>query len=219
MASMKRLLQAGLYVAVILWVIGGLLPASAQTSGEDAAALESWQGALDTIKVEIEKEFIAAHQFSDLLDAVNEIRPEIEALRNKYIPLVEDQKSVVAALAADSEDGENVQEDAKLIQEREKQEGILADLEATVKRARVLTATADNILGRIYARQRNQFAESLLEQRLSLLNPTLWQTAIAGFHSFVAISEQTISVWTTHPYHESGLLSAAGLNLTVSDVG
>ena len=158
MASMKRLLQAGLCFAFILLMIGGLLPASAQTSAEDAAALESWQGALDIIKSEIEKDFIPASQFGELLDAVNEIRPEIEALRNKYIPLVEDQKSVVAALAADSEDGENVQEDAKLIQEREKQEGILADLEATVKRARVLTATADNMLGRIYARQRNQFA-------------------------------------------------------------
>ena len=64
MASMKRLMQAGLYVAVILLMTGGFLPVSAQTSAEDAAALESWQGALDSIKVEIEKEFIAAHQFS-----------------------------------------------------------------------------------------------------------------------------------------------------------
>jgi small-conductance mechanosensitive channel len=210
MTAVVRLILSSLVVPILLWSA----IAVAQTTAEDATELDRWHGELDQVKETLEQDVIRRVLFGELLDKVNLLRPEIEALRAKYLPLAEQQKVLLEALATDGEVEESVQEDAKLVEERERQEQILADLEATAKRALVLVQTADNLLARIYSRQRNQFANSLLEREQSILNPALWQISLSGFSIFVDVANRTITTWITVLVQTGGgIISAIVMSL------
>ncbi len=81
--------------------------------------------------------------------------------------------------------------------ERGAQEKLFNDLDATVKRAKVLAVQASQISDGIAARRRSLFANALFERAPSLLSPALWLTVVkelpADYRAITVLTEDFVT--------------------------
>lgn len=174
---MIRAIRSLLFVLLIS-LNPGPAPAQQPVASTDATGqrLDSVRASLDQIEQTLTR--------SDLGDqTLQELRSGFDPQRKALLAIIEEASSQVAAIRArldqlgrkpgdkDPPEPQNVSDERKHQQEQ------FDDLDARLKRARLLSVRLDQLDSTIIDRRRQLFAKALFSRSYSILSPTLWVNA------------------------------------------
>ena len=173
-------------LAVLLAASGIMAgPASAQiaagqpqTTATPTARLDSDKAVVDRIESALTRQGLSDATLQQMRTEMDPVAADIQALVTDLSPRLDAAKARLDQLGP-KPDAKAPAEAADITAERDTQTKLFNDLDATVKRARVLSVQAGQLSDGIAAQRRALFARSVLERSSSILSPSLW-IAVAG---------------------------------------
>ena len=170
----KRLVLPALLGA---FVLGFLLAASPGARAQAEPARQSVQQRLDLARAELDqiasilrREQVADQDLAARRGDLEQLDASVDELIEQIGPQLEAVKARLDQLgpAADKDKDANVDAD------RAEQQKLFNDLDAQVKRARVLAVEIDQVKAQIVAKRRALFNHALFQRSFSILSPDLW---------------------------------------------
>ncbi|MGE0846902.1 MAG: DUF3772 domain-containing protein [Flavobacteriaceae bacterium] len=145
----------------------------------EAEQVDAWKLALDQIEIALQREGLTEAEMLEFERQLEPIRNQANDVVGKLAPQLKAQQDRLKQLtpASDKETG-NTNEG--LSSEREQQQAAVDRLEATVRKGRLVSVLADQLLSRVAERRRDRFARTLFEKRRSILAPSLWSDGLGG---------------------------------------
>ena len=179
-------------LALMLMVLGPTqVMAQAQAPISPQARLDDAKGTLDRVETTLTHGELTEAQLQALRGDVDPVGLEMTALAGELAPRIDAAKARLAQLGPKPE-ANAPPEPADVSAERGAQDKLFNDLDATVKRARVLAVQASQISDGIGARLRAAFAHALFERAPSLLSPSLWQAVLRELpYDYRAVMSET----------------------------
>ena len=196
----KALLAA---LAMLLLTLGVVAQSEPPISPQ--ARLDEAKGAIDRIESGLTRGDLKDAELQSLRADIDPVTAQMDALAAELAPRVEAAKARLAQLGP-KPDANATPEPPEVSTERGAQDKLFNDLDATVKRAKVLAVQAGQISDGIAARRRALFAHALFERAPSLLSPTLWLAVLKELpadtravrvltEDFVTASWRKLDVW------------------------
>ena len=160
--------------------VGGADLAFAQSSGAPAQAalapaarLDADKSIVDRIEATLTRPELSDASLQQLRGDIDPVATDIQGLITDLTPRLDAAKARLDQLGPKPADKAPA-EAADITAERDSQTKLFNDLDATVKRARVLGVQTGQLSDTIAARRRALFARSVLERTSSILSPSLW---------------------------------------------
>ena len=169
-----------LVVLILAAVVGGSWPSWAQTTAAPAqstltpaARLDIDKASVDRVEAALTRTDLSDQTLQRLRGDVDPVAADTQALIADLSPRLDAAKARVDQLGPKPADKAPA-EAPEITAERDAQTKLFNDLDAAVKRAKVLSVQAGELGDRIAAQRRALFARAVLERSTSLLSPTLW---------------------------------------------
>ena len=169
---------------------GGGHPALAQQNATPATTptvrLDAAKAILDQVEGALTRTDLSDSGMQRLRAQIVPVGADVQAVVAELQPRADAAKARLAQLGPkpEAKDGkEPVAETADITAERTSQEKLFADLDATLKRAKVLLVQEDQLETTIGGMRRSLFTRSVLAQSYSLLDPRLWVPVIGELPS------------------------------------
>ena len=138
-----------------------------------SARLDADKAVVDRVEAALTRADLSDQTLQQLRGDVDPSAADAQALVAELSPRLDTAKARVDQLGP--KPGEKAPAEApEITTEREAQTKLFNDLDATVKRAKVVGVQAAELGDRIAARRRALFARAVLERSTSLLSPSLW---------------------------------------------
>ncbi len=137
------------------------------------AQLDAAKSALDQVEAALGRTDLSDATLQDLRAQVDPVGADLQAVVAELTPRLDAAKARLAQLGP-KPDPKAPPEAPAITAERAAQGKLFDDLDATVKRAKVLAVQSAQLDARIVAKRRDAFARSVLTQSDSLLDPRLW---------------------------------------------
>ena len=174
-----RPLVPWLIAAWIVVLSGLLLPATvlAQQPGTDPspiASLEPLKQRLDQLE-EAVRDAPSDERLAELKTELEPLRTQLRGLADEVAKQVTEFESRLKPLGAAPAGG--TAEDPTVTAERARLAKLRDDIESTLKQARLLALSADQLDDKIGERRRQLFATNLFRRSTSILDPGLWRMA------------------------------------------
>ena len=187
---MRKILA--ILLASMLMVLGpARVMGQAQAPISPQARLDDAKGTLDRVETTLTQGELTEAQLQALRGDVDPVGLEMTALAGELAPRIDAAKARLAQLGP-KPDANAPPEPADVSAERGAQDKLFDDLDATVKRARVLAVQASQISDGIGARLRAAFAHALFERAPSLLSPSLWRAVLREMpYDYRAVMSET----------------------------
>ena len=178
-STIARALMVVLSLALLVFAMAAT-PGFAQDAASTQQAAQTPAARLDADKATVDR-IEAALGRADISDAslqqfkadLDPVSADLQALVTDLAPRLDAAKARLDQLGPKPAD-KGVTEAADIGTERTAQEKLHNDLDAAVKRAKVLTVQVGQLSDTIAARRRANFAQSTLQKSFSLLDPSLW---------------------------------------------
>ena len=159
-----------------------LVPAAAQQSAAPTATptvrLDNAKLALDGAEAALTRTTLSDAALLRLRSEVDPPTAEIEAVVAELTPRADAAKARLAQLGP-KPDPKAPPETAEITADRAAQEKLFNDIDATLKRAKVLQVQSSQVIDTIGALRRSLFTRSVLARSSSLLDPRLWIPVVA----------------------------------------
>ena len=172
-----------LALALIALLTGPLLSANslqAQTTTGPAQAqvapgprLDADKSTVDRIEAALARADISDASLGQFRADLDPVGTDLQTLVTDLSPRLDAAKARLDQLGPKPAD-KAAKEAADVTSERDAQEKLYADLDAVVKRAKVLSVQVTQLNDTIAARRRALFTRSVLERSASILSPSLW---------------------------------------------
>ncbi len=169
-------------LCMLLAVLAG--PAAAQQQAGDApplspaAQLDSAKSALDQVEGALGRTDVSDATLQKLRAEIDPVGLSLQAVVADLQPRADAAKARLAQLGPKPDPKAAVPEAPEITAERIGQEKLFNDLDASIKRARVLALQAGQLGDRIGALRRALFTRSVLARSSSLLDPRLWMPVV-----------------------------------------
>ncbi|MDO8534350.1 MAG: DUF3772 domain-containing protein [Xanthobacteraceae bacterium] len=139
-----------------------------------------------------------------------ELRGRIEEIEPRYAETESRLKELGPAPGKDAPP-----EDAKVAASRNELAALLSEIDGTLRQTRLLALRADQIADRIDRRRRAIYTERLFERSDSVLDPTLWISAVKALPGEGRALATLLSDWKDHATARAGYGSIAAALLTI----
>ena len=169
--------MARLFLAVLLLMVVAAGPALADPPETPSARLDAAKANLDQIESSLTRVDLSDQALQSLKAAIDPIAAQIAAVTAELAPRIEAAKQRLAQLGP-KPGPKDPPEPPEVSAERGLQEKLFNDLDATGKRAKVLSVQATQLSDTIGARRRALFAHALFDRSTSLLSPGLWMAVV-----------------------------------------
>ncbi len=170
-------LYSTVFLFFILLLVETCAPSLAQQKtgliDNPAQKLEQARGALDQIEATLQRDTLPDAALLSLRNQIDPISSGVQATLEDLGPKLEAARIRLEQLGPKPTD-KATPESPGVTAERADQEKNFAELDETVKRARVLAVQADQASAAIAARRRALFMRALFERSYSILSPRLW---------------------------------------------
>ncbi len=171
--------------AVLLRIVGIVLcfacvlagPAAAQVPTKAAGDLDGAKSTIEMIEARLTRSDMSDAVLQQLRTQVDPVVVQMNAAVAELNPRIDAAKARLAQLGP-KPPSDNA-EAPDIAKEREAQQALFNDLDATAKRAKVMAVQAGQISDTILERRRALFAHDLFTRSASLLDPVLW-TAVGA---------------------------------------
>ena len=171
-------------LVLALLLLGGpaLAQQNATPTATPAARLDAAKVALDGIEGALTRSDLTDAALQKQRTALDPVALDIQNVIGELQPRADAAKARLAQLGTKPEPTASP-EAADITAERDTQESLFKDLDATLKRARVLAVQGTQVETTIGSLRRDLFARSVLAQSYSLLDPRLWIPFVAELPS------------------------------------
>ena len=169
-----RLLSA---LGIVLCLLGGT--AVAQAPGKAAGDIERAKQTLDAVDQRLTRGDLSDAVLVQLRQQIDPVAAQMNGVAAELAPRIAAVRDRLAQLGPKPDTAGTTTEAASIAEERNAQQKLFDDLDATQRRARVLAVQADQVSDTIVGRRRALFAHDLFTRSSSLLSPGLW-IAVAG---------------------------------------
>lgn len=149
-------------------------PAGAQVPTKAAGDLDAAKGTIDMIESRLTRSDMSDAVLQQLRGQVDPVVVQMNAVVSELNPRIDAAKARLAQLGPKPDAKSGTTEAPDIAKEREAQQSLFNDLDATAKRAKVMAVQAGQISDTILARRRALFAHDLFARSTSLLDPALW---------------------------------------------
>ena len=169
----------------------------AQVPTKAAGDLDLAKSTIDMIEARLTRSDMSDAVLQQLRAQIDPVAVQMSAVVSELSPRIEAAKARLAQLGPKPDPKTGTAEAPDIAKEREAQQSLFNDLDATAKRAKVMAVQAGQISDGILARRRALFAHDLFTRSTSLLDPALWASVgaeIAGKLSQVA---DLLDLWLT----------------------
>ena len=181
-------------------------PAAAQVPTKAAGDFEAAKGTVDMIEARLTRADMSDAVLQQLRAEIDPVVGQMNAVVAELSPRIDAAKARLAQLGPKPDPKTGTPEAADIAKERDAQQSLFNDLDATAKRAKVMAVQAQQISDTILARRRALFAHDLFTRSTSLLDPALWASVgaeMAGkpwqvwdlLDNWVAASLLRLSLW------------------------
>src|SRR4051794_2874829 len=209
----RRVLGAAILLGFLLASFGFSTPPAGAQPTEPPQTLESAKTVLDEVEAAIGREDITSDALAGLRQnlngAIDTIRGKIDELEPKARDLEERLKQLGPAPAKDAPP-----ETPETASEREQLSAEFAELDGTLKQARVLSVRGDQLSERLADRRHTLYARELFARSGSVLDPSLWMEASTGLAREWRSAQALFEAWKTFALQGRHLhLAAAGVIL------
>ena len=160
-------------LAILLLLFVAIGPGLADSPETPAARLDSAKANLDQLEATLTRGGLSDSALQSLRAGIDPVAAQIATVSAELAPQIEAARQRLAQLGS-KPGAKDPPEPPDVSTERALQEKLFADLDATGKRAKVLTVQAAQISDGIVARRRAAFAHALFARSASLLSPALW---------------------------------------------
>ena len=191
MRAVSRTRLFPLMLATLLMVCLGIGPcAFAQQNAAPVAApnvrLDAANATLDQVENALTRTDQSESRLQRLRTQIEPVAADLQAVVAELQPRADSAKARLAQLGSkpEAKDGKPaVAESAEITADRTAQEKLFGDLDATLKRAKVLLVQEEQLDATIGSMRRSLFTRSVLAQSNSLLDPRLWVPVVGEFPS------------------------------------
>ena len=152
-------------------------PALADTPPSPNARLDAAKVVLDQVAASLSRQDLSDSTLQSFRSEVDPLAGQMAAIAAELAPSLDAAKARLAQLGP-KPGPKDPPEGADVSAERAAQEKLFNDLDATAKRAKVLSVQASQTNATIGARLRASFAHALFARSTSLLSPALWDVVI-----------------------------------------
>ncbi len=149
-------------------------PATAQVPTKAAGDLDAAKGTIDMIEARLTRSDMSDAVLQQLRAQVDPVAVQMNAVVSELGPRIDAAKARLAQLGPKPDPKTGSAEAPDIAKERDAQQSLFNDLDATAKRAKVMAVQAGQISDTILARRRALFAHDLFTRSTSLLAPALW---------------------------------------------
>ena len=186
----RRLPLSGLLVLLLIGLaaLAGV-PARAQQAAPPVAPatrLDNAKQTLDSVEAALTRSDLSDSALQRLRTRIEPVAADIQGVVAELQPRADAAKARLAQLGPkpEAKDGKPAAEEpADITAERTAQDKLFGDLDATLKRAKVLLVQEDQLDTTIGSMRRSLFTRSVLGQSYSILDPRLWVPVVAEFPS------------------------------------
>ena len=190
----------------------------AQATVAPGPRLDADKAVVDRVEATLTRSDLSDATLQLLRSELDPVATDVQALIADLAPRLDAAKARLDQLGAKPEKGPA--EAADITTERDTQTKLFNDLDATVKRAKVLGVQAGQLADGIATRRRALFARSVLERSSSLLSPSLWIAVASDLPSDIrAIRYLGQDWWGGQAGKLSGWQLAAALGPIIFVVG
>ena len=164
-------------------------PAVAQIPTKAAGDLDAAKSTIDMIEARLTRSDMSDAVLQQLRAQIDPVAVQMGAVVSELSPRIDAAKARLAQLGPKPDPKTGTTEAPDIAKERDAQQSLFNDLDATAKRAKVMAVQAGQISDGILARRRALFAHDLFTRSTSLLDPALWASVgaeMAGKQSQVA---------------------------------
>ncbi|MDX7952769.1 DUF3772 domain-containing protein [Lichenihabitans sp. Uapishka_5] len=189
-STVARAVLACLMALALLGCWAAVTPGRAQTAATTApvlapaARLDADKAVVDRIEAALGRTDVSDATLQQFRADIDPVSTDLQALVTDLAPRLDAAKARLDQLGPKPAD-KAATEAADITTERQAQEKLYSDLDATVKRAKVLSVQADQLSDTVAGRRRALFARSVLERSASLLSPALWMAVAKDLPSDV----------------------------------
>ena len=181
MAGSRRIAVAVLRRLSILSLLACIVaaPVSAQVPTKAAGDLDSAKSTIDMIEARLTRSDMSDAVLQQLRAQIDPVAVQMGGVVSELSPRIDAAKARLAQLGPKPDPKTGTAEAPDIAKERDAQQTLFNDLDATAKRAKVMAVQAGQISDTILARRRALFAHDLFTRSTSLLDPALW-TAVGA---------------------------------------
>lgn len=135
--------------------------------------VSAWKAQIDGIELALTRDGVTEEQFNKRRAQAEKIIEDAHTLESELEPIADSIQDRLDELGpAPAEDEPAEADDIK--DRRQAVSEALAEVDSVLKKARLATVRAEQIVGKIASIRRERFANALLERNRSILNPALW---------------------------------------------
>lgn len=155
-------------------------PAATQSQGTPTSRLDADKAVVDRVEATLGRADLSDASLQLLRSELDPVATDTQALVTELSPRLDAAKARLDQLGPKPTDKT---EAADITAERDSQTRLFNDLDATVKRAKVLGVQAGQLSDTIAARRRALFTQAVLGRSTSVLSPSLWIPVAADLPS------------------------------------
>ena len=207
------------FVVILLCLVSiAVGPAVAQVPTKAAGDLDTAKGTIDMIEARLTRSDMSDAVLQQLRAQVDPVAVQMNAVVSELNPRIDAAKARLAQLGPKPDPKSGPAEAPDIAKERDAQQLLFNDLDATAKRAKVMAVQAGQISDTILARRRALFAHDLFTRSASLLDPALWAAVGA---EIVGKSSQVVDVlddWFTTAMLRLSLLQKSILGVSLGAI-
>ncbi|MDB5571598.1 MAG: Mechanosensitive ion channel protein MscS [Hyphomicrobiales bacterium] len=168
-------------LAVLLFALLGLYGAFAQSAAApppaQSQALDGVRASLERIEKALERPDVSDAALQSLRSELEPLGETIAEALDDLTPKLESAKSRLEQFGAKPAESATPEGQAAIAERREQQKAF-DDIDAQVKRARLLAVQAEQTAANITNRRRAIFRQALFQRSFSLVSPQLWYLAL-----------------------------------------
>ncbi len=191
-AVMPRLLCV---LSLLACLVAG--PATAQVPTKAAGDLDAAKGTIDMIEARLTRSDMSDAVLQQLRAQIDPVAVQMNAVVSELGPRIDAAKVRLAQLGPKPDPKTGTAEAPDIAKERDAQQSLFNDLDATAKRAKVMAVQAGQISDTILARRRALFAHDLFTRSTSLLAPPLWASVGADMLGQLSQVADLVDDWFT----------------------
>ncbi|UDL96450.1 DUF3772 domain-containing protein [Lichenihabitans sp. PAMC28606] len=174
-----------LVLSLLACLVSGFV-ASAQEGSAPAATpiarLDTAKNTLDQIEAALTRSNVSDAALQKLRNDIDPVATDLQAVVTELTPRAEAAKARLAQLGP-KPDAKAAPESPDITADRVAQEKLYNDLDATLKRAKVLIVQSTQLETTVSSLRRGLFTRSVLAQSYSLLDPRLWIPVVSELPS------------------------------------